>query len=304
MKEHELEEVMSRFLAGRIDCLVCSTIIESGLDIPNANTIIIERADRFGLGELYQLRGRVGRWKHQAYAYLLLPKHQIITGDARKRIAAIRRCTHLGAGFQLALRDLEIRGSGNILGAEQSGHLNTVGFDLYCHMLKQEVARMKGAEIADFRPETEVGIDFVSFAIRAPAGVLAASFPPSYIESERLRIAAYRKLALADSEEKLKEFRDELRDRYGKLPPQSETLLKYARIKLLASRAGYDSLSVAHGTVLLRRNQEPYRENGKLPAVDENAPPEVRLARLTDIVRRAERAAALAQLAQKRPERP
>lgn len=120
MHEHELEEVMTRFLQGEVDCLICSTIIESGLDVPNANTILIERADRFGLAELYQLRGRVGRWKHQAYAYMLLPKSQLVSTDARKRLAAIRRCSNLGAGFQLALRDLEIRGSGNLLGSEQS----------------------------------------------------------------------------------------------------------------------------------------------------------------------------------------
>jgi len=167
MEEEELETAMTRFLSGKIDVLVCTTIIESGLDIPNANTIIIERADRFGLAELYQLRGRVGRWNRQAYAYLLLPQEQVISSDARKRISAIRRYTHLGAGFRLALRDLEIRGAGNLLGAEQSGHINTIGFDLYCQLLRSEVSRMSGGE-DEFLPTVDVAIEFVDFAHEAP----------------------------------------------------------------------------------------------------------------------------------------
>ena len=169
MPEAELEEIMTRFLDGGIDCLVCSTIIESGLDVPNANTIIIERADRFGLAQLYQLRGRVGRWKHQAYAYMLLPKNQLVGSTAKKRLAAIRRCSTLGAGFQLALRDLEIRGAGNLLGSEQSGHLCMIGFDLYCRLLKQEIAHLRKNSAdelqqlcdEDLLPEVELNIDFL-----------------------------------------------------------------------------------------------------------------------------------------------
>ena len=144
MDADELEEVMARFIAGKIDVLVCTTIIESGLDIPNANTIIIDRADQFGLADLYQLRGRVGRAEHKAYAYLLLPREMMTVGAARKRINAIKQYSSLGAGFRIAMRDLEIRGAGSILGTAQSGHIVAVGFDLYCQLLKQAVAQLKG----------------------------------------------------------------------------------------------------------------------------------------------------------------
>ena len=144
MDEDELEDVMQRFVAGKTDVLVSTTIIESGLDIPNANTIIIDRADRFGLADLYQLRGRVGRAQHKAYAYLMLPRDMMTVGAARKRINAIKQYSSLGAGFKIAMRDLEIRGAGNILGTAQSGHIVAIGFDLYCQLLKQAVAKLKG----------------------------------------------------------------------------------------------------------------------------------------------------------------
>ena len=160
MDADELEGVMERFVAGKIDVLVCTTIIESGLDIPNANTIIIDRADRFGLADLYQLRGRVGRAEHKAYAYLLLPRDMMSVGAARKRINAIKQYSSLGAGFRIAMRDLEIRGAGSILGTAQSGHIAAVGFDLYCQLLKQAVAQLKG-EKARLRLEVDVRLDFV-----------------------------------------------------------------------------------------------------------------------------------------------
>src|SRR4029450_1161156 len=144
MAERELEEIMHQFVSGRADVLISTTIIESGLDIPNANTIIIDRADRFGLSDLYQLRGRVGRYKHQAYAYLLLPRHGNLVADVRKRISAIKQYSTLGSGFKMAMRAAEIRGAGNLLGSEQSGHIVAVGFDLYCQLLKQSVATLKG----------------------------------------------------------------------------------------------------------------------------------------------------------------
>ena len=152
---------MARFIAGRIDVLVCTTIIESGLDIPNANTIIIDRADRFGLADLYQLRGRVGRAEHKAYAYLLLPREMMSIGAARKRINAIKQYSSLGAGFRIAMRDLEIRGAGSILGTAQSGHIVAVGFDLYCQLLKQAVAQLKGEKSLK-RLEVEIRLDFVA----------------------------------------------------------------------------------------------------------------------------------------------
>lgn len=285
MPEEELEAVMTSFLEGKIDCLVCSTIIESGLDVPNANTIIIERADRFGLAELYQLRGRVGRWKHQAYAYMLLPKSQLVTSDARKRLSAIRRCSNLGTGFQLALRDLEIRGSGNLLGAEQSGHLNTIGFDLYCHLLKQEVGKLRG-EKSEFLPEVEMAIDFISFTLTAPDGKLAAAFPPEYIGGDRLRLDAYRRLSALNSEEELADFAAELRDRYGKLPKCAETLLEVVRLRILAAQAGYEHFTVVDGRVTLNNpGGTIYRKKGLQPVIDYRNPPELRLVHLLALLR-------------------
>jgi transcription-repair coupling factor (superfamily II helicase) len=160
MDEHQLEEVMQQFVAGEADVLISTTIIESGLDIPNANTIIIDRADRFGLADLYQLRGRVGRAQHKAYAYLLLPPQMMTAGEARKRINAIKQYSSLGAGFKIAMRDLEIRGAGNILGTAQSGHIVTIGFDLYCALLKQAISKLKGEKVRS-RLEVVLRTDFV-----------------------------------------------------------------------------------------------------------------------------------------------
>jgi transcription-repair coupling factor (superfamily II helicase) len=160
MDEHELEDVMQQFVSAQADILISTTIIESGLDIPNANTIIIDRADRFGLADLYQLRGRVGRAQHKAYAYLLLPRELLGTTEARKRINAIKQYSSLGAGFKIAMRDLEIRGAGNILGTQQSGHIVTIGFDLYCSLLRQAVSKLKGEKVRA-RLEVILRTDFV-----------------------------------------------------------------------------------------------------------------------------------------------
>jgi len=161
MHSDDLEEVMTTFVNGEADILLSTTIIESGLDIPNANTIIIDRADRFGLSDLYQLRGRVGRYKHQAYAYLLLPRHGGLVADVRKRLSAIKQYSTLGSGFKIAMRDLEIRGAGNLLGAEQSGHITAVGFELYCQLLKQSVSSLKGEKVKP-RVEVQVRLDFLA----------------------------------------------------------------------------------------------------------------------------------------------
>jgi transcription-repair coupling factor (superfamily II helicase) len=161
MDADDLERVMTRFVNGEIDVLVSTTIIESGLDIPNANTMIIDRADRFGLSELYQLRGRVGRYKHQAYCYLMLPRHAQLLTEARKRMSAIKQYSALGSGFKIAMRDLEIRGAGNILGAQQSGHITAVGFDLYCQLLKQSIASLKGEKVTP-RVEVRIQLDFLA----------------------------------------------------------------------------------------------------------------------------------------------
>jgi len=284
MHENDLEEVMAQFLAGKIDVLICTTIIESGLDIANANTIIIERADRFGLAELYQLRGRIGRWNRQAYAYLLLPQHNIVSSDARKRLSAIRRYTHLGAGFRLALRDLEIRGAGNLLGAEQSGHINAVGFDLYCNLLTLEIAKLKGKEV-EFLPEVDINIDFIHFAHEAPEDSLAAGFPPEFIASERLRVDAYRRLATITSESKMDEFREELEDRYGNLPEQAKNMLDVTLVKVFAAQNAYTAVHVEDEKVSFRTSRKLYRRNGIQPTINYQNSPQVRLKNLLDIAR-------------------
>jgi transcription-repair coupling factor (superfamily II helicase) len=176
MDSDELEDVMAKFINGEADVLVSTTIIESGIDIPNANTIIIDRADRFGLSDLYQLRGRVGRYKHQAYAYLLLPRHAALLSDVRKRISAIKQYSSLGSGFKIAMRDLEIRGAGNLLGAQQSGHITAVGFDLYCQLLKQSVSSLKGEKVAR-RGEVQLRLDFLALNPGEEGRVVEAEKP-------------------------------------------------------------------------------------------------------------------------------
>jgi transcription-repair coupling factor (superfamily II helicase) len=181
MHADDLETVMTKFVNGKADVLLSTTIIESGIDIPNANTIIIDRADRFGLSDLYQLRGRVGRYKHQAYAYLLLPRHAGLLTDARKRISAIKQYSSLGSGFKIAMRDLEIRGAGNLLGAQQSGHITAVGFELYCQLLKQSVGSLKGRKVKP-RVEVQTRIDFIA---NDPAEVVQETSAQSKVESRK-----------------------------------------------------------------------------------------------------------------------
>src|SRR5437660_4238825 len=233
MESDELEAVMHRFVAGEIDVLVCTTIIESGLDIPNANTIIIDRADRFGLADLYQLRGRVGRAEHKAYAYLLLPREMMTIGGARKRINAIKQYSSLGAGFRIAMRDLEIRGAGSILGTAQSGHIVAVGFDLYCQLLKQAVAQRKGEKLR-LRLEVDLRLDFVATneaEFVAPPKLaravgeadslpckIPAFIPIAYISEPALRIRAYRDIAQITSPEQLDRLRRDWRGRFGPFP--------------------------------------------------------------------------------------
>ncbi|MDR3403488.1 MAG: transcription-repair coupling factor, partial [Chthoniobacter sp.] len=219
MHADELEEVMTQFVNGQADVLLSTTIIESGLDIPNANTIIIDRADRFGLSELYQLRGRVGRYKHQAYAYLLLPRHARLLTDVRKRISAMKQYSTLGSGFKIAMRDLEIRGAGNLLGAEQSGHITAVGFELYCQLLKQSVGALKGEKFKP-RVEVRVALDFLETenVLRAAQAANEACLPHDYVTEPHHRIEMYRKLAQATDKPALEALQKELRDRFGPLP--------------------------------------------------------------------------------------
>jgi len=274
MDADELEEVMTKFVNGEADVLLSTTIIESGLDIPNANTIIIDRADRFGLSDLYQLRGRVGRYKHQAYAYLLLPRHVSLLTDVRKRISAIRQYSTLGSGFKIAMRDLEIRGAGNLLGAEQSGHITAVGFELYCQLLKQSVSALKGEKVKP-RVEVEVKLDFLEDATapltpsdreRVSEGrVRGASFSHNYISEPQHRIEIYRKLAQATDKSALESLTKELRDRFGPLPAPAELLLQIAELKILASEKAVTVIEVKDDKLMLTRHGDFLTLGGKFP---------------------------------------
>ena len=223
MRESELEKVMLKFVRNEADILVSTTIIENGLDIPRANTILINRADRMGLSELYQLRGRVGRSNQRAYAYLLVPAEGALTPIARQRLAALKEFSELGAGFRIAALDLELRGAGNLLGREQHGHIEAVGFDMYCQMMERAVAERKGEAVAPERRVTlNLGQDL--------------RIPPEYIENENLRLRIYKRIATVTSELEREEVRRELGDRFGPLPPAVSDLLDYAVVKAMAER--------------------------------------------------------------------
>jgi transcription-repair coupling factor (superfamily II helicase) len=300
MHSDELEEVMTNFINGEADVLLSTTIIESGLDIPNANTIIIDRADRFGLSDLYQLRGRVGRYKHQAYAYLLLPRHARLLTDVRKRMSAIKQYSTLGSGFKIAMRDLEIRGAGNLLGAEQSGHITAVGFELYCQLLKYSVAALKGEKLKP-RVEVQVRLDFLALSPveefrpaeeemeqaqpegwtpnaprvakgRSPAPVASASIPFSYISDPVQRIELYRKLAQVDEVPGLEALRKEMRDRFGPVPPAIELLMLVKELKLMAGQRGITSIEVKDDKIMLTRNNDYVMVGNKFPRLTRKAP--------------------------------
>ncbi len=267
MGSEELEEVMHRFVAGKIDVLVCTTIIESGLDIPNANTIIIDRADRFGLADLYQLRGRVGRAEHKAYAYLLLPREMMTVGAARKRINAIKQYSSLGAGFRIAMRDLEIRGAGSILGTAQSGHIIAVGFDLYCQLLKQAVAQLQGKKTR-LRLEVELRLDFVAInEAETIAGdtLVPAFLPHAYIHDTTLRIQAYRRLAEVTATDQLNQLRKEWRDRFGAFPSAVKNLITLTEIKLAAARKQISRVETKGDKLMLTRQRDFILVAGKFP---------------------------------------
>jgi transcription-repair coupling factor (superfamily II helicase) len=271
---------MARFIAGKTDVLVCTTIIESGLDIPNANTIIIDRADQFGLADLYQLRGRVGRAEHKAYAYLLLPREMMTVGAARKRISAIKQYSSLGAGFRIAMRDLEIRGAGSILGTAQSGHIMAVGFDLYCQLLKQAVAQLKGQK-PRLRLDVDIRLDFVvtneaefiappkspvpvreadSFPYKIPAFI-----PVGYVSDPAMRIRSYREIAEITSREQLERLRRHWRDRFGVFPPAVDNLFALVEIKLAAAESGVSRVEVRERKLMLTRHGDFILVAGKFP---------------------------------------
>ena len=238
LSEKELEKVMMRFIHKEIDMLVCTTIVESGLDIPNANTILINRADRFGLAQMYQLRGRVGRAEEQAYAYLFIPHESILTRDARKRLKVLMEYSDLGSGFQIAMSDLKIRGGGSILGASQSGHIAAVGYDMFLKLMENAVAELKGEPIQeDLEPEINV--------------FMACLLPETYIPDIDQRLTAYRRLARMKALDKIAEFKSELQDRFGPLPVEASNLLMKIMLKVLAIRAGVRRLDLTNGWLLL-----------------------------------------------------
>ena len=249
MEEKTLEKAMTDFVAGQYDLMVCTTIIESGLDIPNCNTILIESAHRFGLAQLYQLRGRVGRFNRQAHAYLLLNGQSSVDQTAEKRLLSLQQNQQLGAGYRIALQDLELRGSGNLLGEKQSGHIAAVGFDLYCKLLQQSVAQLKGNPEFTFRASLK--IDFIrngdpstELGETASTPIRYAYIPNDYLSEAQLRIDFYRKLAMANRLSELEEIEQELKDRFGKVPEPVQDLGQLTRLRVLCQEKGFRELLV------------------------------------------------------------
>ncbi|BCS81856.1 transcription-repair coupling factor [Anaerocellum diazotrophicum] len=229
MEEEELERVLLDFIEGRYDVLVCTTIIESGVDMPNVNTLIVEDSDRLGLAQLYQLRGRVGRSSRLAYAYFTFRKDKVLSEQAQKRLAAIKEFTELGAGFKIAMRDLEIRGAGSLLGKLQHGHINSVGYDMYIRLLSEEIRRVKGENI---QPEIEPQIDIK----------VSAFISSSYIDDEKERINMYKKISSIESKDDVNDIYDELIDRFGDVPKEVDNLIKVAYLKCLCKKTGIISI--------------------------------------------------------------
>ena len=231
MTSYELEKIMYDFIQGHIDVLICTTILESGIDIQNANTIIIENADRMGLSQLYQIRGRVGRKDRQAYAYITYKRNKVITEDAEKRLKAIKEFTEFGSGFKIALRDLEIRGAGNILGSEQHGHMEAIGYEMYCKMLEDAVKVLQGKKLDDIENNVQIDIN------------ISAYIPSRYIENQNQKIEVYQTIALCETFEDVVSVREEIIDRYGELPKEVESLLYIAKIKILAKEIGISCIT-------------------------------------------------------------
>jgi transcription-repair coupling factor (superfamily II helicase) len=242
-----LERAMIDFVEGKTDVLVCTTIIESGLDIPNVNTLIVDKADKLGLAQLYQLRGRVGRGAVRAYAYLLFDGYRALSEPAQRRLQAVFEATDLGAGFQIALRDLEIRGAGNLLGAEQSGHIGSVGFDLYVRLLADAVGRLKALREGRESPPPKAQAQAPSLDLP-----LTAHLPSTYVPDLNMRLALYQRMADIDDPGHVQQLRHELRDRFGEVPPAADQLLYTVHVRALASRAGVTSVQRDGDDLVLR----------------------------------------------------
>ncbi|MFH1860897.1 MAG: TRCF domain-containing protein [bacterium] len=252
MDEHELERVIIDFMEKRFDILLASAIIESGLDMPNVNTIIINNANRFGLAQLYQLRGRIGRAQHRAYAYLLHQPGIQPSSDAYDRLRAIMEFSTLGSGFNLAMRDMENRGAGNLLGPQQHGNVVAIGFEMYCHLLEEAVSRLKGTRIKK-EVHTKITLPYESY------------IPEDYIQSSQERFSIYRKLASSNTEEKIHDVEEEILDRFGKYPQAVKRLLNLMNIRMLASRAQVLSISF-EDIKTQQQNAECMMKNTETPA--------------------------------------
>ncbi|MDO4530762.1 MAG: transcription-repair coupling factor [Bacillota bacterium] len=252
MSERELERIMGEFIEGEIDVLVCTTIIETGMDISNANTIIIQDADRMGLSQLYQLRGRVGRSSRIAYAYLLYRRDKMLREAAEKRLQTIREFTEFGSGFKIAMRDLEIRGAGNLLGAEQHGHMEAVGYDMYCRLLEEEVQNLKGTAPREESFETSVDLN------------ISAYLPDFYIQNQEQRMELYKRIAAIHTQEEYYDMQEELEDRYGDLPKAVQLLLEVVLLKAEAHGMGITAITQKHGNILLEFRDQPNIDPDKL----------------------------------------
>jgi len=244
MKENQLEKIMMQFMEHELDVLVCTTIIETGLDISNVNTLIIDEADKMGLAQLYQLRGRVGRTNRVAYAYLTYRKDKILTPLAEKRLNAIREFTELGSGFKIAMRDLEIRGAGNLLGPEQHGHVASVGFDMYCKMLEDAVRELKGKKPVDTF-EVEIDLQVSSY------------IPEQYIGDSTLKLEFYQKIQRVKNLNQIMDIEEELEDRFGDLPLETRNLLYLAKLKVLAVSCNIKAVKQKNNIIQLNFANDP-----------------------------------------------
>jgi transcription-repair coupling factor (superfamily II helicase) len=269
MRERELEQLMLDFYHRRFNVLVCTTIIESGIDVPTANTIIIDRADRFGLAQIHQLRGRVGRSHHRAYAYLITPPRKAMTADAVKRLEALESLEELGAGFTLATHDLEIRGAGELLGDEQSGQIQEIGYTLYMELLERAVAALKTGKQADLEKPVDAGPEVELH--------LPALIPEDYVPDVHLRLVLYKRIASTQTREELDELKVEMIDRFGPMPQYAQSLFRTAQIKLRAGELGIRKIDAGAASGYIIFEEENKIDSKRIIKLIQGKPKDYRL---------------------------